>query len=315
MQQFRTLRPIRQGMLKVSVITLTFNRPVTLQRLLESLSTQTLDSSQFELVLVDVSDSPVDALVSEYADLLNINHVATANRGVAGNRNVGARHARAPLMAFIDDDCIAHSDWLERLLEAAGHFPGALIGGDVENMHPENAVSCAGQVITEAVDRCFNPPGEQATFFPGLNVLIPRQRFLDIGGNDEAFGRLAAEDREFADRWLESGFPLVRYPGAVVIHEHRTDLRGYLRQYFNYGRGAWRYHRERRQRGSSEAGDKARLHVGLRRYIRESMQALDAGMRTKVWFLLIAWEISNAAGYAWQALRDTLGRGNPHPGK
>lgn len=300
-------------MLKVSVITLTFNRPITLRRCLQSLSEQTLDKDWFELVLVDVSDQPVDRLVQQYADRINIIHVPCENRGVAANRNVGARHASAPLLALIDDDCVAHTDWLERLLEAAERQPGALIGGGVENMNPTNAVSCAGQVITEAVDRCFNPPGEAATFFPGLNVLIPRQRYIDVGGNNEDFGRMGAEDREFADRWIESGFALVSCPEAIVIHEHRTDLRGFMRQYFNYGKGAWRYHSARRSRGSNQAGDKARLHLGLSHYIRQSMQPLSAGMRARVWLLLIAWELSHTAGFITQALKEGFGRKPPPP--
>ena len=300
-------------MIEVSVITLTFNRPDTLLRCLASLQRQTLGSDRFEVVLVDVSDEPVTAIVSEFDDQLNIKHVKAENRGVAGNRNIGAGEASAPLLAFIDDDCIAYPDWLEKLLEAYGVHPGALIGGGVANMHPSNAVSCAGQVITDAVDRRFNPPGEPATFFPGLNFLAPRERFLDIGGNDETFGRLAAEDREFADRWLASGFEMFKQPEAIVIHEHRKDFMGFARQYFNYGKGAWRYHRERRKRGDQSAGDTSRLHLGLRRYIRDSMRAYSPWMRIRIWFYLVVWEISNLLGFGWQAIVEAVRRNRSAP--
>lgn len=295
-------------MIEISVITLTFNRPDTLHRCLDSLSKQTLDPGRFELVLVDVSDEPVTSIVSEFDERLNISHLKAENLGVAGNRNVGAASATAPLLAFIDDDCIAHSDWLEKLLLASRAHPGALIGGAVANMNPDNAVSCAGQVITDAVDRRFNPPGEQATFFPGLNFLAPRERFLEIGGNDATFGRLAAEDREFADRWLASGFEMSKQSEAVVVHEHRKEFMGFVRQYFNYGKGAWRYHRERRERGDRAAGDTSRLHLGLRHYIRDSMRNYSLGMRAKIWFYLAVWEISNLLGFAWQAVLEATGR-------
>ena len=295
-------------MLEVSVVTLTFNRPVTLERCLESLNRQSIDHGRFELVLVDVSDTPVDGLVQAFSDRLDIRHVKAKNRGVAGNRNIGARHAEAPLLAFIDDDCIAHDDWLEQLLTASAAHPGALIGGGVANMNPDNAASCAGQVITDAVDRSYNPPGGRATFFPGLNILAPRERFIEIGGNDESYGRLAAEDREFADRWLAAGFPMVKEPAAIVVHEHRTTFTGFVKQYFNYGKGAWRYQKGRRERGEKVVEPTADLHVRLRQHIRESMGELSTAMRIKVWFYLLVWEVTNAAGFFWQALKEFFGR-------
>ena len=296
-------------MVEISVITLTFNRPHTLVRCLESLSEQKLGSDKFELVLVDVSDEPMDLVVDEFRDRLNINHVRAENSGYAWNRNFGAGKASAPLLAFIDDDCVAHPDWLEKLLESARANPGALIGGRVENMNPTNAVSCAGQVITDAVDRRFNPPGEPATFFPSLNLLAPRDRFLEISGFNRTFGRLAAEDREFSDRCLAEGFEMFAQPEAVVIHEHRTDFKGIARQYFNYGKGAWRYHSERRERGDRAAGDTSRLHLGLRRYIKGSMKTYTPGMRARIWFYLAVWEVSNLCGFAWQGILETSGRG------
>ena len=295
-------------MLEASVITLTFNRPVTLKRCLESLSRQSIDKDRFELVLVDVSDAPMDDLVKAFSERLNINHITAENRGFSSNRNVGASNAATPLLVFIDDDCIAHDEWLEHLLAAARKNPDALIGGGVENMNPENAVSCAGQVITDAVDHSYNPPGGQATFFPGLNVLVPREPFIAIGGYDESYGRLAAEDRDLADRWLGAGFAIVKEPAAIVVHEHRTTFVGYAKQYFNYGRGAWRYHKRRRERGTDAAVPTTDLHVRLRQHIRDSMRELGAGMRFKVWFLLLVWEVSNAAGFFWQALKESIGR-------
>ena len=301
-------------MFEVSVITLTFNRPVALERCLESLTRQSINHNRFELVIVDVSDIPVDDLIEEFSNRLSINHVKAENRGVAGNRNIGAQNAMAPLLAFIDDDCIAHVDWLEQLLATAKDHPGAFIGGGVANMNPANAASCAGQVITDAVDRSYNPPGGQPTFFPGLNMLVPREPFVEIGGNDEGYGRLAAEDREFADRWLSAGLAMIKEPAAIVVHEHRTTFWGFVKQYFNYGKGAWRYQKGRRDRGKNVVAPTADLHVRLRQHIRESMGELRFAMRCKVWFYLLVWEIANAAGFFWQALKEFFGRSRGRDG-
>lgn len=287
--------------LRVSVVIMTFNRSTTLRRCLESLAAQSLDSGNFELVLVDVSTSPVTSVVQEFKNRMSIRHLHTGNKGVAGNRNYGARNARAELLAYIDDDCVAEPSWLERLLTSAEANPGCLIGGGVRNLHPDNAVACAGQVITEAVDSCFNAIPGVPLFFPGLNFAVPRGAYLSMGGCDEAFGRLAAEDRDFADRWLQSGGRQVGATDAIVIHAHRTDLKGFIRQYFNYGRGAWRYHSLRRSRGTGTFTDFLKLHKGLQGYTRQPMRDVPAALRAKVRLLLLAWELANAAGFASQA--------------
>ena len=287
--------------MKFSVITMTFNREATLRRCLESLARQTIGSHCFELILVDVSDAPVIGVVQDFKDTLNIRHLHTCNQGVAGNRNYGARHARAGLLAYIDDDCIADPNWLDQLLATAEANPACLIGGSVRNLRPDNAISCAGQVITVAVDSCFNPDAGEPTFFPGLNFAVPRDQYLAIGGCDEGFGRLAAEDRDFVDRWRSAGGCLIKSPNAIVTHSHRSDLIGFVRQYLNYGRGSWRYHALRRTQGNGGLRESMKLHTGLLRYVRSSMLDLPARMRLKVGLLLILWELCNATGFIWQA--------------
>ena len=286
---------------------MTFNRPDTLRRCLESLAIQSLESASFELVIVDVSAKPVTDILQAFESRMNIRHFHTENRGVAGNRNFGAERARAALLAYIDDDCVAYPDWLEKLLECAEVNPGCLVGGGVRNLNPGNAVACAGQVITEAVDTCFNTSADSPVFFPGLNFAVSRDRYFEIGGCDESFGRLAAEDRDFSDRWRQSGGKLVGAADAIVIHEHRTDLKGFIRQYFNYGKGAWRYHSMRRTRQSGAFSDSLGLHTGLWRYVRRPLLDLPVVLRVKVFFLLLLWEISNAAGFAWQACAELVG--------
>jgi GT2 family glycosyltransferase len=287
---------------EASVITLSFNRPDALIRCLQSLARQTVEPDRFELIVVDVSDEPVSTIIAEFEASIRIRHVRTVNRGVAANRNAGVAAAAAPLLLFIDDDCRAEPDWLEGMIGCAWANPGALIGGGVVNSHPENAVATAGQVITEAVDAHFNVSDREPTFFPGLNFGVPRDGYLELGGCDESFGRLAAEDREFAARWRHSGRPMVAVPAARVLHEHRTDIAGFLRQYFNYGRGAWKYHECMKVQGTGMMSDAVRSHVGLIRRLAAPMSGLDLSMKLKVALLLVAWELLNLGGFIWQGV-------------
>ena len=285
----------------VSVLVLTFNRPAALARCLDSLSHQT--QQNFEVVLLDVSTPPNhelnQALVAANGDRLVLRHLQRANRGVAANRNVAAAQAKAPLLAFLDDDCVAHPGWISNLLEVARRNPGALVGGSVQNGQPRSLIAQAGQLIHESVDQHFNPDPNNASFQPGLNFVIPAAGFLALKGNDGRFGRFGAEDRDFCRRWRAKGGRIVIAPLAMVAHDHRTDLRGFLRQYYGYGRGAWIYHKHCRTAidiAHSPNPDPIGSHLGLVRELISSLNCRPWRQRLPLALLLLGWELANTAG-------------------
>src|SRR4051794_39486521 len=103
--------------------------------MLESLRAQTVDPSRFEIVIVDdASDDDTPQLLSREAERWGPRlHVIRRDRseGPAVARNTGWRAAGAPLVAFIDDDCVASPGWLEAGLEAHAQNNGAFIQGPV----------------------------------------------------------------------------------------------------------------------------------------------------------------------------------------
>jgi GT2 family glycosyltransferase len=293
--------------LRVSVIVMTRDRPESLRRCLESLAQQTLAPNAFDVVVVDASDALASSVVAAFEDRLAVRHEPIENGGVAANRNAGVELAHAPIVAFLDDDCVAEERWLETLTRAVEQHDRTLVGGRVENRRPADPFAVAGQVITEGVHSFFNPAGGEARFVPGLNFALARDAYLALGGCDATFGRLAAEDRDFVDRWRLTGGRLLSCPDALVFHEHRSTLAGFLRQYVNYGRGAWRYHSLRRRRKSGRMAQDLGLHLSLPRYLGPPVMRLRPAMRAKVIPLLVAWQAATAVGYAFQGVVEALG--------
>lgn len=292
-----------QGAPEISVIVMTYNRPVALRACLESLAAQSYSRERFEVVVVDGSARPAARMDEEFRGSLHVKHLIRPNGGVAVARNRGAGAAAAPFIAFIDDDCVARPDWLEKLYGVLQSQPHCLVGGSVANAETDNVFAVAGQAIAEAVDGFYNPPGSEPRFFPGLNFAVARDLYFSVGGCDEGFGLLAAEDRDFIDRWRMAGYGLVRRHDAIVRHLHRGSLSGFARQYFNYGRGAFRYHRLRRQRGTGRASDDTKLHWQLFRHFREPLCRVPLRLRVQVVALLGLWEAANLAGFVFQAAK------------
>src|SRR5688572_6834468 len=113
----------------VSVVIPTFARPERLARCLEALAAQSLTRGAFEVIVCDDgSPSPAAPTVRAFADRMAVRVVRRSRAGPAAARNEGARHARAAILAFTDDDCVPSPLWLELLLDRMRRHPGHMIG-------------------------------------------------------------------------------------------------------------------------------------------------------------------------------------------
>ena len=117
----------------VSVVVATHNRSLRLTQLLAGLRAQTLPLDAFEVIVVDdgSSDATQEVLTGEArrGDLRLCIPPPVERGGPAAARNRGWRLARAPFVAFTDDDCVPTPAWLETLLAAARQRPDAIVRG------------------------------------------------------------------------------------------------------------------------------------------------------------------------------------------
>lgn len=224
----------------VSVVVATQNRASRLERLLVSLSEQTLASEQFEVVVVDdaSTDATPGVLARFAAGRLRLHPIRrTASQGAAAARNQGWRSARAPLIAFTDDDCEAAPAWLEAGLEACRAHPGALVQGRVDPLPSEAH-------LQSPYTRTLRIHGD-GPYYQTCNIFYPRAVLDRLGGLDaEAFPRLSGEDTDLAWRAIEAGVPTAYEERAQIYHAvHRIGARGRLRVAARWGGGLQVYRR------------------------------------------------------------------------
>jgi len=107
----------------VSVIIPTYQRPVLLRQLLDSVRAQTF--RDFEVIVAE--DGATELTASVVASCgMPVTHLPLPHSGlVARVRNAAVRSARGRLIAFCDDDDLWEPAKLERQLEALGSDPGA----------------------------------------------------------------------------------------------------------------------------------------------------------------------------------------------
>lgn len=204
----------------VSVVVPTRDRAVRLGRLLEALRTQTIDPATFEVVVCDdASTDPdvartLDAVAAEgVLTLRTLRHERPAGPAVARNR--AWRTATAPLVAFVDDDCVPGDRWLEALLHAwdAAALPDpdlAVLRGPVDP-DPREYPHEFGPFATTLWVQEGTPRFETA------NIAYPRALLERLGGFDERLV-IAGEDTDLGWRAVEAGATVVWAEGAQVHH-------------------------------------------------------------------------------------------------
>ncbi len=217
----------------MSVVVSTYDRPARLARLLEALRAQSLPLGEYEVIVVDNGSGPdTGALLATESARAGLTLVSARHEhtlGPAGGRNAGWRLARAPLVAFTDDDCRPEPGWLAAVVAAAREHPGAVIQGPTR---PDPAELGRDTVLSHTVSVERLGP-----YYETSNISYPRDVLEALDGFDESFGLMpAGEDTDLALRAIEAGAEAVFAPGAVVLHAvERVGVRGKLRVSARWG--------------------------------------------------------------------------------
>lgn len=199
--------------LSVSVVVPTRHRPDLLQRCLSCLCGQSFDPRAYEILVVDDGPSvETRDLVELFASVPGpaIYYLATAGaRGPAAARNLGWRAARAPVIAFTDDDTLPECAWLEQGLKVLGPYVPAACGRVTMTLPPK------------PTDYERNAAGLCEAEFVTANCFCRRALLEAVGGFDERFTAAWREDSDLHFALLEKGIVPVRASRAVVNHPIR----------------------------------------------------------------------------------------------
>jgi glycosyltransferase involved in cell wall biosynthesis len=201
--------------MRVSVVVPTYRRAHLLARCLAALAAQDFEPPDYEVVVADDAASEETRLqVEEFARGARpavVYAPVTGAHGPAAARNVGWRRARAPVIAFTDDDCAPEPGWLAAGVAVLEAYPtvDAVNGCVVVPLSPE------------PTDYERDAAGLAAAEFVTANCFCRRAALAAVGGFDERFRAAWREDSDLQFTLLEAGAKIVKAPGAVVVHPLR----------------------------------------------------------------------------------------------
>jgi glycosyltransferase involved in cell wall biosynthesis len=207
----------------ISVVIATWQRSTLLQRCLQALVQQTMNESQYEIIIV--TDGPdIDTThfmkqwLTAYRGKVAITCLSLpVKKGPAAARNAGWRKAQGELIVFTDDDCVPQPECLAQYWLA--YIP-----------YRNTAIAFSGciQVPLSGLPTDYEKniaQLEQARFVTA-NCACSRQALLLIGGLDEAFTMAWREDTALEFDLSEKEIPIIKVPNAIIQHPVRAAAWG-----------------------------------------------------------------------------------------
>lgn len=190
-----------------------YNDPVRLARCLRELESN--DLTGVETVVVDNNSTvPLDEVKSQFPW---VRFLTETEKGAAPARNRGIAETSAPLLLFIDADCVPAPDWVATARRIADQSD--LTGGRVD-VFDETAPPRSGAEAFEAVFAFdFKTYIERKGFSGAGNLVTRRDVFEHIGG----FVNGVSEDAEWTMRAVANGYTLRYADDLVVSHPSRQD--------------------------------------------------------------------------------------------
>lgn len=216
----------------VTVVIPTHQRRETLRRTLESLQTQSVDPSSFEVVVAtDACDDGSAEMVDAFPAAYGLRRVDPSGRGRAAACNAAIAAARGEVLIVLDDDMRVVAEFVER--HRSHHPPGSrrcVLGAVPVEIEP--GAPRAAHYVKEKFDlhlaRLEEDPehlGRTRSFYTG-NASLRTETMREAGGFDESFGIYGNEDVELALRLRRAGVELGYDPEALAHQRYDKDLAG-----------------------------------------------------------------------------------------
>lgn len=217
----------------ISAIICTYNREKYLPKAIQSLVDQTIDPSQYEIIIVDnnSTDRTKEIITEQFSQIFNLRYLYEPIQGLSQARNTGWQNAKGEFVAYLDDDAIASSDWLEKILEAFNHstFPIGALGGKVSPVWEIPRPSWLSDRLARSltiIDWSEAPIifYDDSQWLVGANIAYPKYLLKEVNGFNVNFGRkgrnLLSGEENFLHNLLRKNGYYIYYDPSIIVQHH-----------------------------------------------------------------------------------------------
>lgn len=217
----------------LTVIICTYNRQRYIRPLLESIASNTLQKSEYEILLVDNNCTDNTREVCEqfaatHQDI-TFRYVVEKEQGLSAARNKGIRESKGDLIVYVDDDALVDSNYLNDYVQFFTTHPEVMaLGGPIEPLY-ETKEPAWMTPYTKALLTAWMNYGDKPREYPkgrypgGGNAAYRKKVFDKVGLFNTALGRkgnllLASEEKDIFEKMHALGMKVMYIPGPVLHH-------------------------------------------------------------------------------------------------
>lgn len=243
----------------ISVIIPTRNRAEFLAQALDSIASQSLECSAFEVVVVDngSTDTTSDVVEEYRGSIPNLMGICAAEPGLHNGRHAGMMAAKGEILVFADDDIEALPTWLESIAQAFQDSDVAMVGGNNYPKFLEEPPLWLGKIWKRSDTQGYHfipslsviefthaPKDISPYLVWGCNFSIRKDVLLQAGGfhpdgMPQELIRFRGDGETHVSRFVEmSGMKCVFHAGASVYHKvtpERMTIKYFYQRGFNQG--------------------------------------------------------------------------------
>jgi len=176
--------------LAISVVICTFNRAELLASALQTVCEQTINKSDYEVLVVDNNsqDSTPNLIKTFCRNYPNIRYYLETRQGLSYARNRGWQEAKGRYVAYVDDDCKMPIQWLAVAMKIIDQIAPAVFGGPAYAFYnspkPHWWKEYYGTYEQSQVPR----PLRRLEYLKGNNIFFRRQVLESMNGFDTRLG-------------------------------------------------------------------------------------------------------------------------------
>lgn len=218
--------------MKVSIVIPTHNRESALCNLLQDLGNQTMQRSDFEVIVVDsIYGRDVSGMIDSFTKRnLPVKIIITKNIP-SMKRNFGAKIATGVVLIFLDDDMRVGRNFLmshyKTHLESANITSGS-VEFPIEWIKESNYYRYKNKRHLNEVNERTSRKNVGPQNFTTMNFSIMAVSYDVSGGFDESFTRYGGEDIEFGGRTGRLGMSHIYSAQSLAIHEENKGSISYF---------------------------------------------------------------------------------------
>lgn len=238
----------------VSIVISTYNRCELLDGALRALLSQAPADLAYEILIVDNNSTDQTRRVAETLAAQNpekLKYLFEPKQGLSYGRNAGIAAAKAPIIAFTDDDVRVAADWIVQIKAGFAANPDIdFLGGKVMPSWPMEPppwltkANWSPLALLDYGDRPFIVDSEKQLCLIGANFAFRRRAFDKVGLFKTDFQRVkdgigSLEDHEILLRLWRAGSRGLYLPELVVtaeIEPGRMEKRYHRRWHASHGR-------------------------------------------------------------------------------